>query len=74
MLDSHDQVDKVTDIVLLEGISHCAFGSIVGVNNVKVARILSADTVFVGCKLGEKERWNKRYKEYSNEIEAHEYW
>ena len=56
MLDSHDQVDKVTDIVLLEGISHCAFGSIVGVNNVKVARILSADTVLVGCKLAEKER------------------
>ena len=56
MLDSHDQVDKVIDIVLLEGIGHCAVGNIVGVNNVKVARILSADMVLVGYKLVEKER------------------
>ena len=56
MLDSHDQVDKVIDIVLLEGTGHCVVGSIVGVNNVKVVSILSADMVLVGCKLLEKER------------------
>ena len=56
MLDSHDQVDKVIDIVLLEGTGHCVVGSIVGVNNVKVARVLSVDMVLVGYKLVEKEK------------------
>ena len=56
MLDSHDQVDKVSYIVLFEGTGHCAVGSIIGVNNVKIASILSANMVLVGCKLVEKER------------------
>ena len=56
MLDSHDQVDKVSDIALFEGTCHCAVGSIVGVNSINVANMLSAHMVLVGCKLVEKER------------------
>ena len=46
----------MSDIFLFEGTCHCAVGSSVGVNNVKVASILSVDVVMVDCKLVEKER------------------
>ena len=47
VLDSHEQVEKASDIVLLEGTGHCAVGSIVGVNNARVASLLGADMVLV---------------------------
>ena len=39
------------DIVSLERTDHCAARNIIGVNNVKVASILSVNKVLVGCKL-----------------------
>lgn len=38
---------KASDIVLCEGTGHCAVGSIVGLNNAKVASIIGADMVLV---------------------------
>ena len=40
-------VAKSSDVVLVEGTGHCAVGSIVGLNNAKVASIIGADMVLV---------------------------
>ena len=40
-------VVQASDIVLIEGTGHCAVGSIVGLNNSKVASIIGADMVLV---------------------------
>lgn len=40
-------VTKASDVVLIEGTGHCAVGSIVGLNNAKVASIIGADMVLV---------------------------
>jgi len=37
----------------LKGTDHCAVGSIVGVNNFRVASLLSVDMVLVRCNLVE---------------------
>ena len=42
-----DQVAKDSDITLIEGTGHCAVGSIVGLNNAKVASLLGADMVLM---------------------------
>jgi AAA domain len=41
-------VQGASDVVLCEGTGHCAVGSIVGLNNAKVASILGCDMVLVG--------------------------
>jgi BioD-like phosphotransacetylase family protein len=41
------QVTAASDVVLCEGTGHCAVGSIVGLNNAKIAQILGADVVLV---------------------------
>ena len=46
----HESMKNVTersDVVLLEGTGHCAVGSIVGLNNAKVASLLGADMVLI---------------------------
>lgn len=40
-------VTKASDVVLCEGTGHCAVGSIVGLNNAKVASLIGADMVLV---------------------------
>jgi dethiobiotin synthetase len=40
-------VTKASDIVLCEGTGHCAVGSIVGLNNAKVASLIGADMVLI---------------------------
>ncbi len=40
-------VSKASDVVLCEGTGHCAVGSIVGINNAKVASLIGADMVLV---------------------------
>jgi dethiobiotin synthetase len=40
-------VAKSNEVVLIEGTGHCAVGSIVGLNNAKVASIIGADMVLV---------------------------
>ena len=40
--DSFRKVQDASDIVLVEGTGHCAVGSIVNVNNAKVASMLGA--------------------------------
>lgn len=42
-----ERVSDVSDVVLLEGTGHCAVGSIVGLNNAKVASLVGADMVLV---------------------------
>jgi dethiobiotin synthetase len=42
-----DHVASASDVVLLEGTGHCAVGSIVGLNNAKVASLLGADMVLI---------------------------
>jgi dethiobiotin synthetase len=42
-----EHVTAASDVVLLEGTGHCAVGSIVGLNNAKVASLLGADMVIV---------------------------
>jgi dethiobiotin synthetase len=42
-----ENVAKASDVVLLEGTGHCAVGSIVGLNNAKVASLVGADMVLV---------------------------
>jgi dethiobiotin synthetase len=42
-----EHVTKASDVVLMEGTGHCAVGSIVGLNNAKVASLLGADMVLV---------------------------
>jgi 1-aminocyclopropane-1-carboxylate deaminase/D-cysteine desulfhydrase-like pyridoxal-dependent ACC family enzyme len=41
-------VQQSSDVVLCEGTGHCAVGSIVGLNNAKVASVLGCDMVLVG--------------------------
>jgi dethiobiotin synthetase len=40
-------VSESSDVVLMEGTGHCAVGSIVGLNNAKVASMLGADMVLM---------------------------
>lgn len=40
-------VASASDVVVLEGTGHCAVGSIVGINNAKVASLLGADMVLI---------------------------
>jgi dethiobiotin synthetase len=42
-----EHVTAASDVVLLEGTGHCAVGSIVGLNNAKVASLLGADMVLI---------------------------
>lgn len=44
---SVEMVSECSDVVLAEGTGHCAVGSIVNVNNAKVASIMGADMVLV---------------------------
>lgn len=44
---SMQNIAKASDVVLIEGTGHCAVGSIVGLNNAKVASIIGADMVLV---------------------------
>mmetsp|Transcript_19396 Transcript_19396/g.41855 ORF Transcript_19396/g.41855 Transcript_19396/m.41855 type:complete len:494 (+) Transcript_19396:139-1620(+) len=45
--ESFKHVSECSDVVLAEGTGHCAVGSIVNVNNAKVASILGADMVLI---------------------------
>jgi dethiobiotin synthetase len=45
--ESMEKVSKASDVVLLEGTGHCGVGSIVGLNNAKVASLLGADMVLI---------------------------
>ena len=45
--ESFSNVQRASDVVLCEGTGHCAVGSIVGVNNAKVASMIGADMVLV---------------------------
>lgn len=42
-----EQISSCSDITLIEGTGHCAVGSIVGLNNAKVANLLGADMVLM---------------------------
>jgi len=42
-----ENVAAASDVVLCEGTGHCAVGSIVGLNNAKVASLIGADMVLV---------------------------
>lgn len=42
-----DHVTKASEIVLAEGTGHCGVGSIVGLNNAKIASLIGADMVLV---------------------------
>ena len=42
---SYSEISKNSDVVLIEGTGHCGVGSIVNLNNAKVASILGADMV-----------------------------
>jgi dethiobiotin synthetase len=44
---SFAEVAKASDVVLIEGTGHCAVGSVVNVNNAKVASILGASMVLI---------------------------
>lgn len=41
------EVSRASDAVLVEGTGHCAVGSIVNVNNAKVASLLGASMVLI---------------------------
>lgn len=41
------QISSCSDVTLIEGTGHCAVGSIVGLNNAKVASLLGADMVLM---------------------------
>jgi dethiobiotin synthetase len=45
--DAFDHVNNASDVLLCEGTGHCAVGSVVGVNNAKVASMMGADMVLV---------------------------
>lgn len=47
ILESMEHVTNASDVVLCEGTGHCAVGSIVNVNNAKVASSIGADMVLV---------------------------
>lgn len=42
-----EEVSKASDVVLIEGTGHCAVGSIVNVNNAKVASMLGASMLLI---------------------------
>jgi len=44
---SMSRIAETSDAVLIEGTGHCAVGSIVGLNNAKVASLLGADMVLI---------------------------
>ncbi|KAL3778333.1 hypothetical protein ACHAW5_010229 [Stephanodiscus triporus] len=44
---SFDEVSNASDVVLCEGTGHCAVGSIVNVNNAKVASVLGAGMLLI---------------------------
>ena len=44
---SFDEVSNASDVVLCEGTGHCAVGSIVNVNNAKVASMLGASMLLI---------------------------
>ena len=44
-----ENVAAASDVTIAEGTGHCAVGSIVGLNNAKVASLLGADMVCVVC-------------------------
>mmetsp|Transcript_23449 Transcript_23449/g.65094 ORF Transcript_23449/g.65094 Transcript_23449/m.65094 type:complete len:456 (-) Transcript_23449:1329-2696(-) len=44
---AYDYITSQSAVTLIEGTGHCAVGSIVGLNNAKVANILGADMVLV---------------------------
>mmetsp|Transcript_10207 Transcript_10207/g.23911 ORF Transcript_10207/g.23911 Transcript_10207/m.23911 type:complete len:452 (+) Transcript_10207:66-1421(+) len=45
--EAMDHISSRSDITLIEGTGHCAVGSIVGLNNAKVANLLGADMVLI---------------------------
>jgi BioD-like phosphotransacetylase family protein len=47
VVHSMEQITAASDVVLCEGTGHCAVGSIVGLNNAKVASMIGADMVLV---------------------------
>ena len=47
VVDAMTHISEASDVVLCEGTGHCAVGSIVGVNNAKVASMIGADMVLV---------------------------
>jgi BioD-like phosphotransacetylase family protein len=47
VIHSMEQITNASDVVLCEGTGHCAVGSIVGLNNAKVASMIGADMVLV---------------------------
>lgn len=47
ILGAMDHVTQRSDVVLCEGTGHCAVGSIVGINNAKIASLIGADMVLV---------------------------
>jgi dethiobiotin synthetase len=47
ILNAMENITQRSDVVLCEGTGHCAVGSIVGINNAKIASIIGADMVLV---------------------------
>ena len=47
ILKSFEEINKASDVMMCEGTGHCAVGSIVGLNNAKVAALVGADMVLV---------------------------
>lgn len=47
IFSSFEQINDVSDVMMCEGTGHCAVGSIVGLNNAKVAGLIGADMVLV---------------------------
>lgn len=45
--EAAEKISSCSDITLIEGTGHCAVGSIVGLNNAKVANLLGADMVLM---------------------------
>ncbi|KAL3811748.1 hypothetical protein ACHAXA_005718 [Cyclostephanos tholiformis] len=45
--NSYDEVSSASDVVLCEGTGHCAVGSIVSLNNAKVASMLGASMLLI---------------------------
>ena len=47
VVEAMEHATSLSDVVLCEGTGHCAVGSIVGINNAKIASIIGADMVLV---------------------------
>jgi dethiobiotin synthetase len=45
--EAAEHIKARSDVMLIEGTGHCAVGSIVGLNNAKVAKLLGADMVLM---------------------------